>query len=212
MPIRANGGVIKASEIAYSPVVYPEDVDYAFITVDLAISTAEQAHETVTCVHIGTEDHTQISQTDAFQGMDPIALFWHLVNTAFAWRVCCIGIESVAYQASLQYIYPHLCRLHGIEGLLFFPLEAKGQKSARILTWVGTLKAGNYTLTDGDISITEQLLNYDPTKPKKNKDDRIDCASYGPQMMERYMTEILSSRTFEHQQIQVQTESQISAV
>lgn len=196
LPIAAGGGIIDADQITYRPGVFPEDLDFAFITVDLAISAEAWAHKTTITVHGNYEGKMQVVQCDGFTGMDPVTLFSYLVTEAFRWNVSCIGIENVAYQDSLQYIYPHFCREQQIEGLIFVPLAAVGKKAARIITWAGMLKSGEYVLTEGDIVITEELLNYDPTKPKGNNDDHIDGAAYGPQMLERYMSEILMSRTF----------------
>ena len=204
--------MIDASEIPYAPPVYPEDLDFAFITVDLAISDQTHAHKTTVNVHANYDDRMQIVQSDGFKGMDPVALFDFLVDTAFKWGVCCIGIESVAYQASLQYIYPHFCREREIPNLLFVPLSASGHKMQRIVTWTGMLKKKEYYLTQGDIVLTEELLNYDKTKPKANDDDFIDGAAYGPQMLERYMTEILMFTTMQAVPDQPKTIYAVSSV
>ena len=196
LPIAAGGGIIAANEITYAPAIFPEDADFTFITVDLAISSESWAHKTTVTVHAFTGERYQVVQCDGFHGMDPIVLFNYLVTEAFRWNVTCIGIENVAYQDSLQYVYPHMCRMQEIEGLIFVPLSAQGHKAQRIITWAGQLKAGDYVLTQGDIVVTEELLNYDPSKPKGNKDDHIDGAAYGPQMTDRYMNEIMQSRTY----------------
>ena len=194
MPISVESAVIDAKDISYEPGIHPQDAEFSFITVDLAISDGVKAHRTVVAVHSWMEDFYQIPVCASWKGIDPIQLFEEIVKIATEWNVQVIGIENVAYQKSLQYVYPHLCRVRGIVGLNFVELHSEKvsrAKARRIIPWAGLLKTGEYRLTRGDYTITNQLLRYDPTK-KENEDDEIDCCAYGPQMMERYSHMILT--------------------
>ncbi len=196
MPTAGGRGVILASEIFYQPEVQPEDIAFGFMTIDLAISEATYAHETVICVHgfipdIGNNGVWQCVQYKGFHGIDPIALFWQVIELANYWRILTVGIEDVAYQASLKHVFRHECLRNGIQqegehGITFVPLSATGRKPQRIIGWAAMVKAKEYALNEGDFFMTQQLLTYRPDK-KHNNDDYIDAAAYAPQMMDRYM-------------------------
>ena len=191
LPMAAGAGLIDASEITYKPAVQPRENAIGFLTVDLAISEEKWAHKTVIAVHTWVDDtFWQIAYTIAFHGIDPIALFHEIIKLGQLWGFYTVGIESEAYQASLQFIYPHLCLTESIEGFTFVPLKTnKMRKVERLAPWAGMLKAGDYALTEGDFSVTQQLLEFDPTK-RHNDDDEIDCCAYGPQMVREYYFEI----------------------
>lgn len=196
MPMALGNGIILAEEINYKPAPLPRSYKYAFITVDLAISKKERAHKTVVAVHVlvdpadsvasSLEDPWwQVACIEGFHGIDPIALFDVLIGMAKTWGVQLIGIENVAYQDSLQYIYPHMCMKEGVDNIEFVPLSAKERKTNRIAPWAGLIKKKEYAINDGDFQITQELLAYDPSKAE-NKDDYIDACSHGPQMLARY--------------------------
>ena len=198
MPVPSGGGIIKAEEITYAAPRLPEEIDHAFITVDLAISDKSWAHRTVAAVHAfapETPNQYQIVECNGWKGIDPIALFSELIRMAYRWGVHVIGIEAVAYQASLQHIYPHFCRERGINDIEFVPLRANARKAERIIPWAGMLKTGEWALTEGDIAITEQLLMYD-VKRRDNDDDYIDCCAYGPQMLQYHLDRILKYQNY----------------
>lgn len=194
LPMASGSGLIEAEEITYKPEIMPRDHPIGFLTVDLAISVEDWAHRTSIGIHSWVDnDYWQFNLGHSERGMDPIALFWKLVELSQEWGYLAIGIESEGYQASLQFIYPHLCMVHNIEGLQFFPLKTyKTQKNIRLAPWAGMLKSGEYALTEGDFIVTQQLLEYDATK-KENDDDVIDCGAYGPQMIREYYFEIMES-------------------
>lgn len=189
LPIGAGRGLIRAVDINYKPVPEPADIEYGFITVDLAISREAWAHKTVVVVHGWTGEEWMVCEVDGGIGIDPITLFDLIVEMAFRWRVTCIGIENIAYQASLQYVFPYLAMVNNIEGLEFVELTAFAKKTQRLVGWCALLKSKEYAIPEGDFIITEQLLAYDP-KLKENDDDYIDACAHGPQMINSYMAEI----------------------
>lgn len=194
MPI--CGKFIKSEEITYAPYVLPEDVEFSFITVDLAISEETWANKTVAMVHSWTGTHYQITEYVGRVGIDPVNLFNIIIDMCYRWKVSCVGIENVAFQASLKLIYAHFCLEQGIQGITFVPLHAVGRKAQRIIPWVAMLKSGDYALNEGEFAITEELLSFDPSK-KNNADDHLDAGAYGPQMIEEYLDLIMVGLTID---------------
>lgn len=189
LPIGAGRGLIRATEINYKPGIEPADIEYGFITIDLAISRETWAHKTVTVVHGWTGEEWMVCEVDGGIGIDPIQLFDIVVQLAFKWKVRTIGIENVAYQASLQYVFPYLAMVKNIEGFTFVELRATMRKTQRLVGWCAMLRDKQYAIPEGDFIITEQLLAYDP-KLKENDDDYIDACAHGLQMIDNYMAEI----------------------
>ena len=193
LPIAAGMGLIKAHEINYMPILYPEDIEYGFITVDPAISSKKWAHKAAVVVHGFHEGKWQICAYEARRGVKPLELFHMIAQMAVYWKVNVVGIESVAYQESLQYVFPYFAVTEGFKNLEFVPIYTLGvRKAQRLAGWAAMIKKEEYYITEGDFVITQQLLAYDPNK-KENDDDEIDCCASGVQMIDRYMPLILST-------------------
>jgi len=193
LPMASGAGLIEAEEITYKPAIEPRNHPIGFLTVDLAISEKAWAHKTVIAVHSWVdEEFWQIAETHEYTGIDPIALFYEIIRIGQEWGYYAVGIESVAYQASLQFVFPHLCLVDQIEGFEFVALTATNRKIERLAPWAGLLKKGEYALTEGDFGITQQLLEYNPTK-KHNTDDTIDACAHGPQMINSFWNVIFDS-------------------
>lgn len=189
LPIGAGRGLIRATDIKYAPVVEPADIEYGFITVDLAISKKTWAHETVVIVHGWTGDYWIACEINGGIGIDPITLFDMIIEASFKWKVSVVGIENTAYQASLQYVFPYLAMIRGIEGIEFKELHANMRKTQRIVGWCAMVREGQYMIPEGDFIITEQMLSYNP-KMEDNDDDYIDACAYAPQMIDNFLPEI----------------------
>lgn len=195
MPIGIGKGLIKADEIYYLPEIYPEDVEYSCMTLDLAISDRTWAHETVMAVHGWNGECWQSVETDGGVGIDPINLFERVIALCYKWHINVVGIESVAYQASLKFVFNFLCATRGIENIRFVDLYATGRKVQRFSPWAAMIKAKEYALTESDFKTTEQLLTFDP-KLKNNDDDYIDAKSYVIQMINNWLPEIQEQISF----------------
>lgn len=195
MPMAGGSGVIRAEEIYYLPQRIPEDIEFGFITIDLAISDKTWAHKTVVTCHGFIPDEAngvwQAVEYSGYHGIDPIPLFWEVIKFCKKWRISTVGIESVAYQAALKPVFEHECLRNGITGITFVQLMATGRKAQRIITWASMVKAKEYALSVGDFSMTQELLTYRPDK-KDNTDDHIDCAAYAPQMLANFMHLIMN--------------------
>lgn len=195
MPMAGVDGVIQASDITYAPRMEMNDHKIGFITVDLAHSIETWAHETVVAVHMYNEEFEfwQIVQTNGYKGMDPVKLFPIVMQAAQDWGIYVVGIENVAYQATVQPIWEHFCLIDNIQGMTFVGIPARSQKFARIITWAGLLKTGEYRLTQGDFAVTQQLLAFNPKK-KENVDDIIDACAHGVWMIRFQTYEIFNQR------------------
>lgn len=209
MPTAGGRGVILAEEMTYAPQRQEDDLKFGFITIDLAISNQTWAHKTVIAVHGWIEEGGVNGQWQAveyigFTGIDPISLFWEVMRLAKKWRVMTIGIEAVAYQASLKYVFEHECLRNGIKynpegilghgGISFVQLYALAQKAQRIIGWAAMIKAKEYAINEGDFIVTQEILAYRPDK-RTNVDDHIDAYAYAPQMMQNYMHLIMEVYT-----------------
>jgi len=193
LPLARGKGLIKAEDIFYAPACLPGDIEYGFLTLDLAISEKAWAHQTVLVVHGWTGAFWQIVEYEMYTGIDPVTLFTHVKAMMTKWHVRVCGIEDEAYQASLKFVFRHLTLMDGMDEtqMMFVPLSTgKKQKVLRLAPWAGLIKAGQYALTEGEFMMTQQLLMYDPLK-KNNDDDAIDAAAYGPQMTAAYLDEII---------------------
>lgn len=217
LPMAHGSGLIEADEITYRPAIEPRQYKFGFITVDLAISAEEWAHKTTVGVHVFVDDvekpYWLYIPVVAERGLDTISLFWKIVDAAQEWGFYAIGIESEGFQASLQQVYPHLCLVHNVEGLVFLPLKTyKKQKTLRLKPWADMIKAEEYALVEGDFVVTQQLLEYNP-QTKSNDDDIIDCGAYGPQMLREYYTEILNAlQPDDAKPLTIQTSYEIASI
>lgn len=189
MPIGVGRGLIKPSEINYQPKVYPEQIEYGFITVDLASTEKTWGHKTAVVVHGWTGTHWQICEIDGGMGIDPIDLFKIIIRLATTWNVTIVGIESVAYQGTLKFVFEYMCIENSIEGMQFVDLYATMRKAQRLSAWAAMIKEKQYAVEEGDYLLTTQLLEYDPKK-RDNDDDYIDACAYGVQMIDYYITDI----------------------
>lgn len=193
LPIAAGMGLIKAHEINYMPYLNPDDGEYGFITVDPAISKEKWAHKAAIVVHMFFEGKWQIADYDSGVGITPLRLFFMIAELASTWNVHVVGVESVAYQESLQTVFPYMALTEGYKNLEFVPIHTMGvRKVQRLAGWTAMLKKGEYCLNEGEFTITQQLLSYDPNK-KENDDDLADCSASGVQMIDRYLPLIYDS-------------------
>ena len=209
MPTAGGKGIILPEEIHYAPMRQEDDIKYGFITIDLAISDKTWAHKTVVGVTGWVEEGGDNGQWQAIDysshvGIDPISLFDEVMRLVLKWKVNVIGIESVAYQASLKYVFQHECLMNGIDfneecipgnsGISFVQMPAVGSKTQRIITWASMVKRGEYALNQGDFILTQELLTYRPDK-KYNVDDHADCFAYTVYMLKVYMDLIMQEYT-----------------
>jgi hypothetical protein len=188
MPVSGSNGLLRGHDIQHSKVM-PGWGEFGFITIDPAISKKKGAHKSAIVVHMWYEDCWHVVDYHHEQGMTPVDTFQKMVEFCYKWGVNVIGIESVAYQASLIYVFDHFCMLYKIHGLKFVPCPGGVRKVERLRSWAGAIKKGIWKLMEGDFTMVSQLLTYQPLS-ENNDDDLIDAAAHGVNMIELYMREI----------------------
>lgn len=203
-PIAPDGGIIRAMDITYEAPVMPDMTKYNFVTLDPAVSSRRWAHRLCACVHSYVENEYsgvgwwQITDYIHGRGINPVLLWPQIKALMLRWKAQICGIEAVAYQTALQYVFADYARSDGLFTFEFVPVTAAlASKTMRIAAFAGELRKdparmahAPYALTSGDWAMTQQLLNYAPTS-EKNDDDLIDAAAYGPQMIQRYLPKIM---------------------
>lgn len=190
LPLPDGLGLIKSDEIKFGEAVAPNEIQFAFLTIDPAISKKAHANNTALAVHGLVDQKWQIVDYISTK-LDPLQTIKAAISLAFKWGVRVIGVESVAYQASLRYFFEYYFLVNRIEGFEIAELTASGRKVERIMAWAAMLKADEYRLSAGDMAVAQQLITYDPSK-EDNDDDLIDACAYGPQMIARYLGLIMS--------------------
>ena len=202
LPVNSANAIILADQIQYAPQLEARGNDelespiIGFITIDLASSAESWGHETVVAVHIWDDENQrwQIAEYEQLHGADPVSLFPHVVILAQRWGVYMVGIEAVQYQATVKPVFEHFCIMEKIDNFEFVQIPARTQKAARIITWAGMIKSGDYVLTENDFAATNQLLHFDP-KSKTNEDDVIDACAHGIWMISYKLNEIYTHQT-----------------
>lgn len=126
-----------------------------------------------------------------------------------------IGIESNAYQYSLQFWFKHVCDQRGIKGIE--PVElytGTMQKNNRILSALALYMKGELKVhTKARPLLHNQIRGFNPMK-SKNVDGILDCITYMPKLIELYEGLMRSENIIdmqEHGAIQIPHESEASA-
>ena len=197
MPMAEGAGLISQKDIFFAPTVPYGQIEYGFITIDPAISEEKWAHKAAITVSGWVDNHWQLVDYRTGFGIDPVTMFQLVVELAIKWNINVIGIENVAFQASLKYVFTYLAQANQLETLVFVPLYAVQRKTQRLSGWAAMIKNKQYALTEGDFEVTTQLLNYDP-KRKNNDADLIDAAAYSIQMIDVYLGEVLDRLSLTH--------------
>jgi len=184
MPVPAGLGLITTEEIVYRGGFTPADIEAGFIVIDPAISQRRDADNSCIGVHILVDGIPHVQEYELGKS-EPLLMFEIAIAYCNKWGINVIGIENTAFQAVLQYFFEYLLTVRGLDNIQVVPLFADTKKSERARAFASLCKAGEYTIPDGDVYLTEQLLLFNPGK-KDNDDDALDMAAYGPQMIDLY--------------------------
>lgn len=201
-PTEGKSKLIKISDIIFREQAHPADVEHAFIICDPAISKEKWAHKCAISAHGFVDGKWQLVDYTLGKDIDPIQMRNIAHEMAFKWRAKTIGIEAVAFQASLQVLYPYMDKLESKEFFNYVPLYKQTQKAVRIGSWFGMLKNKAYALTAGDMVTVGQILNFDPND-RNGDNDLIDTCGYVTQMLTEfagYVYELLDIATPGHVQ------------
>lgn len=160
----------------YDPTVLDRDGWSVYTTVDLAISEKETADYTVVCtVAVSPENHWFILDIQ-FGRWNPGKTMDKIFEAVHKYRPLFVGIEKVAYQASLQFFLEKEMPMRNI----FFvikPLVADKKKELRIQNLQPRFIAGTVWFAQGASWLAEletQLLSF----PKGIFDDLPDALAY----------------------------------
>lgn len=160
-----------------------------------------------------TSDLTSIGLMEVWGGMaaltyliedhlSPADTIREAIKLCLVHGVSIVGIESNAYQASLNYWFAFICDQMGIVGIQ--PVEiysgAKA-KSTRILAMFRQLPKGEVLLHPRvRDAVFLDISQYNPLR-RDNKDGVLDLLCYGPKMLELYGTEILNANIIQEQEL-----------
>ena len=195
MPGHGENG-FTADQIFYQAAPTPDDILAAWITVDPAFGLNAHNDESAISVHVIPKDEKLKPMTVVVDHgrFDELEMFRRILNLAMYWNAWTWGIEAIAAQKVLISLFSVLLagqRL--VNHVEMLPLmSGKGDpKVARIRAFVALMANEEWAISDGDVDITSQLLEYN-VKKKEQADDIIDSAAYGPMMMETYYPIIMA--------------------
>lgn len=119
--------------------------------------------------------------------LDPSQTIREALTLALSYGVSLIGVESVAYQASLLHWFNVISQQHGLTGIEFVEMYPGGySKNARIKEMLGLLAVGKILLGEDVRSrVVHQIVHWNPLK-RDNVDDLLDIIAYAPKMLELY--------------------------
>ncbi len=188
-----NGFTI--DQVFMQPEPMPGDNSAAFLVLDPAFG--EQAHndDSSVTVHVIRKDGLPMIAEEFTGQFSEAELFDIMLTSAMKWNAWVWGIEAVAAQRvliSLFNVYLALKQLNNHVEMI--PLiSGKGDpKIARIRAFIGLMAKHEYAISEGMVSFVTQMLNYSMTK-KSNRDDLLDSAAYGPQMLQNYLPVIMAA-------------------
>jgi len=191
LPIADGNLLIQPEEIPYKPEMVPGEQEMAFITVDTAISQKAWGNDTALVVHAFKGQSWQIVEVVAGQ-FSPDQVFHLLVELCRKWRTKCVGIEQTALQMALKFLFEVMMTVHKFNFEVYEIPHKNKSKTERLAVFCSAMREGQWSLSEGDFIVTQQLLQYDPTKDN-NEDDIIDSASMGITMTRIHMPAIMDS-------------------
>lgn len=194
IPIAEGSLLITGDEISYSAPLNEGDQEAAFITVDPAMSKKDHANSSAIVVHGLLKDQWQIVETVAGR-FDPGQMFMIILQLCLKWNTRTVGIEQGGYKLALEFLFEIFMQEHQQHFNVYEIPHYNRGKTERLAVWCALLKKGMWSLQDGDIVITQQLMTYDPSKGN-NVDDIIDACAMGVVMTEMYMPAIMDSFQF----------------
>lgn len=113
-----------------------------------------------------------------------------------------IAVESVAYQATLNYWFNFICQQQGIFGFEAVEVYPGGwSKNSRILAMLKSYAAGEiFVDTECKPQVHLQITQFNPLKTD-NTDDILDLLTYAPKVMDAYGAYLISNDIIMSQEI-----------
>lgn len=178
--------------------IVPDDMkgepDGVCITIDPA-GFKSTSDDNVVSVHYRYDNrYRTVARTAA--KLNPEELIVQTFIYAIEHGATLIGVESVAYQQTLEFWIRHFIVEYNIQGIEIVPLEPKGRtKEYRIRQYIDELYAFNTYQDEGDVraSFTWQARMY-KIGGKKNRDDILDADAYLLDLRNEYQHLILNNK------------------
>lgn len=195
MPVNVETGLVDPDRLKYTDIRTPELVEeegnFAFITVDPAISQQAWADEAAVVLHTVVGGVPQITEYVHAKGLGEEGMAKAIIELGQRWKVDYVGVESVALQQVLLSYFDLYCQLRGIVFKFVPVLGSRTSKTSRLKIWGAMLMSGEYTLARSDVDVVNQLLGFDTSKTN-NLDDLIDGCSMGSEMIRDYQHEMIA--------------------
>ena len=171
------------------------DPDGVFITVDPA-GFKSSSDDNVVSLHYVIDGRTVV--WDRLVGADlkdPEQMVLATLSMAIEHGASVIGIEDVAYQATLAFWFTKYMSEMSIQGIFIAPLKPAGRsKEQRIRAFIEDCYAGNSVHHPRTrTGFVFQATKYKVGK-KKNKDDILDCDAYSIDIRNEYWHAVHNAR------------------
>lgn len=168
--------------------------DGVFITIDPA-GFRKVSDDNVIAVHYISDGKGHVRELET-EIKDPEQLIIRALQLAVIHGASLIGVEDTAYQQTLLFWFNKYLKDFQINGIEIVPLKPKNRtKESRIRLFIAELYAKNYFLFD----VVRTLFVFQAMKYKlgklDNKDDILDCCSYGLDVRNEYWYLITNKRT-----------------
>lgn len=151
------------------------------ITCDPAISEKVSACRSAIVV-MGMTPYRQIFVLDYWVGRqgDPAKLIEIMLNKAYDWQPRVIGIESVAFQQSMEPYTMRDMQLRGVSyPLLMLKPDRNEKKQQRILSMQPFFRAGQIYIQSGMLELIEEFETF----PLGQTQDILDAMSYAVRLL-----------------------------
>lgn len=171
-----------------------------FIIIDPATDKANS--DAVTITYFEIHDTKPVAKIIKEGRLSPGDTIRESLKIALTKNCRVIGIESNAYQYTLNYWFGVICQQLGIVGIEAVELYSGTiSKNARILSMFKQLLSGELIIhPDCQAQVTSQIVSFNPLK-RDNTDGILDCLTYAPKMIELYGAFIVSCLTLNEQEM-----------
>lgn len=167
--------------------------DGVFITIDPA-GFRTSSDDNVICVHYVIDGKPRV--VDHSAGIkDPEQLIKDALTKALIHGATLIGVEDTAYQQTLLFWFKKYLEKHPMQGVHIVPLKPKNRtKEERIRLFLREVYSKNYFVAGNVLAPFIWLAMKYKIGHKKNKDDLLDCCSYGLDVRNEYWHLVANNR------------------
>lgn len=184
---------LMTGELPRDPLAEYPMPDGVFITIDPAGFRAV-SDDNVICVHYVIDGIPRV--VDHVAGiLDPEELIKKALEKALIHGATLIGVEDTAYQQTLLFWFNKYLTKHPMPGVHVVPLKPKNRtKEERIRLFIREVYSKNYYVGGNVLAAFIWLAMKYKIGHKKNKDDLLDCCSYGLDVRNEYWHLVSNNR------------------